>query len=395
MARPPWEVADVFRSYGDIYRQNHGGCLSMHHLRVMHAIEVCRTAELGGHVEACTNCGAREISYNSCRNRHCPKCQSAAKARWLEARQSELLPVSYFHVVFTLPESIAKIGLQNKRVIYDLLFHATAQTLRKVAADPKHLGAEIGFMAVLHTWGQTLSFHPHLHCVVPGGGFDSTGQQWIGCSERFFLPVRVLGRHFRQIFLANLLTAYQQKRLHLEGDLAELGDPRRYAAFVNKAKRKKWVVYAKKPFGGPQQVLDYLGRYTHRVAISNHRLTKVADGKVTFSYRDYRTEKLRQMTLNAEEFIRRFLQHVLPPGFVRIRYFGFLAHRNRSLNIEKARQLLESKKPTGSSANLRGPKIPEALAKICPHCCVGHFRALSESNSSGASALGAKGCDSS
>lgn len=395
MGRPPWEVADVFRSYGDSYRQNHGGSLPMHHLRVMHAIEVCRTAELGGHVEACTNCGAREISYNSCRNRHCPKCQSAAKARWLEARQSELLPVSYFHVVFTLPESIAKIGLQNKRVIYDLLFQATAQTLRKVAADPKHLGAEIGFMAVLHTWGQTLSFHPHLHCVVPGGGFDSTGQRWIGCSERFFLPVRVLGRHFRQIFLSSLLTAYQQKRIHLEGELAELEDPRRYAAFINKAKRKKWVVYAKKPFGGPQQVLDYLGRYTHRVAISNHRLTNVADGKVTFNYRDYRTEKLRQMTLNADEFIRRFLQHVLPPGFVRIRYFGFLAHRNRGLNIEKARQLLESKKPTGSSANLRGPKTPEALTKICPHCGVGHFRALSESTSSGASALGAKGCDSS
>ena len=395
MGRPPWEVADVLRSYGDIYRQNHGGSLPMQHLRVMRAIEICRTAELGGHVEACTNCGVREISYNSCRNRHCPKCQSAAKARWLEARQSELLPVSYFHVVFTLPESIAKIGLQNKRVIYDLLFHATAQTLREVAADPKHLGAEIGFMAVLHTWGQTLSFHPHLHCVVPGGGFDSTGQQWIDCSERFFLPVRVLGRHFRQIFLSSLLTAYQQKRLHLEGDLAELEDPRRYAAFINKAKSKKWVVYAKKPFGGPQQVLDYLGRYTHRVAISNHRLTNVADGKVTFSYRDYRTEKLRQMTLNAEEFIRRFLQHVLPPGFVRIRYFGFLAHRNRSLNIEKARKLLESKKPTGSSANLRGLKIPEALAKICPHCSVGHFRALSESTSSGASALGAKGCDSS
>lgn len=379
MSRPLFEVADVFRSYGEAYRQAHGGSMPRSHLRVMRSIEICRTAELGGHVDACTNCGAQEISYNSCRNRHCPKCQSAAKARWLEARQSELLPVGYFHVVFTLPEEIAKIGLQNKRVIYDLLFKATSETLRKVAADPKYLGAEIGFLAVLHTWGQTLSFHPHLHCVVPGGGFDPTRQRWIACRQRFFLPVRVLGRHFCQIFLQLLLKAYQQGSLQFHGDLAELQDPRGYAAYIRRARRHKWVVYAKKPFGGPQQVLDYLGRYTHRVAISNHRITKVADGKVTFSWRDYRTKKLRLMTLDAEEFTRRFLQHVLPDGFVRIRHFGFLANRNRSSNIERARQLLAAScappciTPLDKNSH---PQAQEPAPRLCPHCGNGYFVAL-------------------
>jgi hypothetical protein len=386
MSRPPWEVADVLRSYGEAYRQRRGASIPQSHLRVMHAIQACRTAELGGHVDTCTNCGAQEISYNSCRNRHCPKCQSAAKARWIEARLSELLPVGYFHVVFTLPEQIAKIGLQNKRILYDLLFKATAETLRKVAADPKYLGAEIGFLAVLHTWGQTLSFHPHLHCVIPGGGFAPKRQRWIACRKEYFLPVRVLGRHFRRIFLELLLKAYRQGYLQFYGELAELQDSRRYAAWIRKACGHKWIVYAKKPFGGPQQVLDYLGRYTHRVAISNHRITNIADGKVTFSWRDYRTEKLRLMTLEASEFIRRFLQHVLPDGYVRIRHFGLLANRNRSSNLEKARQLLASGE--GQSSSLK-PQMQPQIARLCPHCSRGFLAHLIPSTNE------PQGCDSS
>lgn len=389
MSRPPWEVADVLRSYGLAYRQDQGSSIPQSHLRVMRAIEACRTAELGGHVDTCTNCGKQEISYNSCRNRHCPKCQSVAKARWLQARLSELLPVGYFHVVFTLPEQIARIGLQNKRVLYDLLFKATAETLRKVAADPRYLGAEIGFLAVLHTWGQALSFHPHLHCVIPGGGFDPSRQRWVACRQEYFLPVRVLGRHFRRIFLQLLLKAYRQGSLEFYGELADLQDPRRYAAWIRKACRHKWIVYAKKPFGGPKQVLEYLGRYTHRVAISNQRLINVADGKVTFSWRDYRTEKLRLMTLEASEFIRRFLQHVLPDGYVRIRYFGLLANRNRSSNIEKARQLLASGEGKNSSTPASThPQIQSQVPRLCPHCGRGLLLSLIPN-------LAPQGCDSS
>jgi hypothetical protein len=388
MARPPFEVADVLRSYGEAYRQSRGESIPESHLRVVHDIKACRTAELGGHVDTCTNCGAQEISYNSCRNRHCPKCQSAAKARWLSARQAELLPVGYFHVVFTLPEQIAKMGLQNKRLIYDLLFKATAETLRKVAADPRYLGAEIGFLAVLHTWGQTLSFHPHLHCVIPGGGFAPKRQRWIACRKEFFLPVRVLGRHFCRIFLELLLKAYRQGALQFYGELAELQDSRRYAAWIRQARRHKWIVYAKKPFGGPQQVLDYLGRYTHRVAISNHRITNIADGQVTFSWRDYRTKKLRLMTLDASEFIRRFLQHVLPNGYVRIRHFGFLANRNRSGNIEKARQLLAKSEGQSPSTTKETPLQPQ-LSRPCPHCGRGFLVNLIPSTNE------PQGCDSS
>lgn len=381
MARPPFEVADVFRNYGEAYRQARGASMPQSHLRVMHAIETCRTAELGGHVDACTHCGAQEISYNSCRNRHCPKCQSAAKARWLEARQAELLPVGYFHLVFTLPNEIAQIGLQNKRVIYNLLFKATAETLRKVAADPQYLGAEIGFLAVLHTWGQTLTFHPHLHCIVPGGGIHSSKQRWISSREDFFVPVQVLARHFRSIFLAKLLKSYRQGELHFHGELAALENPRHYAKWINRSRRHDWVVYAKKPFGGPRQVLEYLGRYTHRVAISNHRITNVADGKVTFNWRDYRTGQLRSMTLTAEEFTRRFLLHVLPDGFVRIRHFGFLANRHRSESIKMARQLLEaeclkshakSSTPTPSESSVT--QLDKALEpRRCPRCKVGYL----------------------
>jgi hypothetical protein len=344
----------------------------------MRAIETCRTAELGGHVDACTHCGGLEVSYNSCRNRHCPKCQSLAKARWLEARQNELLPVPYFHVVFTLPEQIAQIGLYNKRLIYNLLFKVTSQTLQTIGADPKHLGAGIGFLAILHTWGQTLTFHPHLHCIVPAGGFDSSGQQWISCRPRFFLPVRVLSRYFRRSFLVALRNAYRQGEIQFLGEIAHLSDPRHFTDHLKAVRRKEWVVYAKRPFGGPQKVLDYLGRYTHRVAIANHRITNVADGKVTFNWRDYRHQRRNQsMTLDAEEFIRRFLLHVLPLGFVRIRYFGFLANRNRTHNIERARRILEPESPHSITPDREQAPHPPTMDilvhRLCQSCRQGHL----------------------
>ncbi len=341
MARPLWEVADIFRLYGEQYRQAQGSPIPQSHQRVMRAIEICRTELLGGHVDVCDQCGVSQVSYNSCRNRHCPKCQSLARARWLEARLDELLPVEYFHVVFTLPQEIAKIGLQNKRHIYNLLFRATAETLRTIAADPKHLGAEIGFMAVLHTWGQTLTFHPHLHCIIPGGGFDPSGQRWVSCRPGFFLPVRVLSRLFRRLFLEALRSAYEKGELSLHGRLVGLQDPACFQQWLESARRREWIVYAKPPFGGPEKVLEYLGRYTHRVAISNHRLLDIADGNVTFQWRDYRHGNRSQtMTLAAGEFIRRFLLHVLPDRFVRIRHFGLLANCHRAEKIERARQLL-------------------------------------------------------
>lgn len=378
MPRPPCEVADVFRSYGEAYRQARSASMPQSHLRVMRAIETCRTAELGGHVDACTHCGAQEISYNSCRNRHCPKCQSAAKARWLEARQAELLPVGYFHVVFTLPEEIAQIGLQNKRLIYDLLFKATAETLRTVAANPKYLGADIGFLAVLHTWGQALTFHPHLHCVVPAGGLDPA-KQWISCRPNFFLPVRVLSRHFRKIFLRELRAAYQKGQLQFFGDLAELAEPRGFADLVKRARRPNWVVYAKKPFGGPKQVLDYLGRYTHRVAISNHRILNTDNGQVTFNWRNYRHgNQNQQMTLTAKEFIRRFLLHVLPDGFVRIRHFGILSNRCRRKNIEQIRLLLQ---PANDETEATAVEVRESLEpRRCPQCGLGYLVYVDSSN---------------
>jgi hypothetical protein len=281
------------------------------------------------------------VSYNSCRNRHCPKCQSLAKAKWLEARQEELLPVTYYHVVFTLPDSLAQLALQNARVIYNLLFRAVSETLLRIAADPKHLGARIGFFAVLHTWGQTLMLHPHLHCVVPAGGLSLDGLRWIACRPRFFLPVRVLSSLFRGLFLHYLNRAYQQGKLQFDGDLESLAQPHAFTRLLNKTRKKKWVVYAKKPFGGPQQVLDYLGRYTHRVAISNHRLLRLEDGRVTFSWRDYRDSAASKlMTLDAVEFIRRFLLHVLPEGFQKIRYFGFMANRHRAQGLSLCRRLI-------------------------------------------------------
>ncbi len=340
------EVADIFRQLGPAYRRTHDERLSRGQRRVMSAIERCRTAALGGHVEACDTCGHQRIAFNSCRNRHCPKCQSMARVQWLEDRQAELLPVEYFHVVFTLPESVAAIAHQNKAVVYDILFQASAETLRLIAADPKHLGAEIGFIAILHTWGQNLLHHPHLHCVVPGGGLAPDGQRWIACRPGFFLPVRVLSRLFRRLFLERLQQAFDGGKLAFFSGLAALRDPRAFAAHLGPARLVEWVVYAKPPFGGAEQVLQYLGRYTHRVAISNHRLVELADGKVRFHWKDYRHDSRNKvMHLDGQEFIRRFLLHVLPPGFQRIRHYGFLGNRYRAVKLARCRALLAAPAP--------------------------------------------------
>jgi hypothetical protein len=322
--RPKLEVAEVFRRYGEAYRQQHGASLSPGQRRVMTAIEVCRTAALGGHLERCDQCGYERNAFNSCRDRHCPKCQCLARAQWIENRQSELLQVPYFHVVFTVPEEIAAIAYQNKEVVYGILFQATAETLKTIAADPKHLGAEIGFFAVLHTWGQSLQFHPHLHCVVPGGGLSPDGQRWVSCRPNFFLPVRVLSHLFRRLFLQSLQQAFDSGKLQFFNALESLRERRTFLQLVNRMKACEWVVYAKSPFAGPQQVLDYVGRYTHRVAISNHRLLDIENHQVRFEWKDYRDGgQVKTMTLPADEFIRRFLLHELPDGLQPIRYYVF------------------------------------------------------------------------
>jgi hypothetical protein len=301
-------VADIFRQIGPAYRQEHADSLSRGQRRVMTDTERCRTAALGGHLEQCDACGHQRIAFNSCRDRHCPKCQSLVRAQWLQDRQAELLPVEYFHVVFTVPQQIAAIAYQNKTVVYDILFRATAETLRTIAADPKHLGAEIGFIAVLHTWGQTLMHHPHLHCVVPGGGMSLDGKRWIACRPGFFLPVRVLSALFRRLFLTQLRQAFNDNELHFFNALAALQAPHAFAEYLAPMADADWVVYAKKPFGGPEQVLEYLGRYTHRVAISNNRLVEFTDGQVAFQWKDYRQESQpKVMRLDASEFTRRFL----------------------------------------------------------------------------------------
>jgi Putative transposase/Transposase zinc-binding domain len=343
MTRPTIEVADVFRRYGDVFRHEYIDSLSSAQRRVMTAIETCRTAALGGHIERCDACGHQRIAYNSCANRHCPKCQSLARAAWIDHRCAELLDVPYFHVVFTIPDTIASVAIQNKIRVYGLLFRATAATLRTIAADPRHLGAAIGFFAVLHTWGQTLLAHPHLHCVIPGGGLTRDDSRWVSCRPNFFLPVRVLSRLFRRLFLQGLQAAYDAGTLRFVGHLAPLRDPLAWAQWLAMARRTEWVVYAKRPFAGPQQVLEYVGRYTHRVAISNDRLLDINEGHVRFTYKDYRTEPrctAKTMTLAANEFIRRFLLHVLPRGFHRIRYYGFLAARHRRTKLARCRQLL-------------------------------------------------------
>jgi hypothetical protein len=344
----------------------------------MHAIERCRTAALGGHVEQCEACHHQRIAYNSCRNRHCAKCQALASARWLAARQAELLPVPYFHVVFTLPAEITAIAYQNKAVVYALLFRAVRETLQTIAADPKHLGAELGFLAVLHTWGQTLLYHPHLHCIVPGGGLAPDGQRWIACRPGFLFPVRVLSRYFRGRFLALLQEAFDRHRLQFFSSLAPLVDASRFATYLAPVRASDWVVYAKPPFGGPQQVLDYLGRYTHRVAIANHRLVAIDDGTVSFHWRDYRHHNKRKvMTLLADEFLRRFLLHVLPAGFHRIRHYGFLGNRCRVAKLAQCRRLCVQARPTSMPVPLKrayrvhSPQLTERPFPVCPVCTQG------------------------
>jgi hypothetical protein len=378
MDRPKLEVADVFRRYGAAYREQHGGSMSIAQRRVMTAIEACRTAALGGHLERCDQCGHERNAYNSCANRHCPKCQSLARAEWLQQRRSELLNTQYFHVVFTFPEQIAAIAYQNKRVVYGILFHATAETLRTIAADPKHLGAEIGFFCVLHTWGQTLTAHPHLHCVVPGGGISLDGSRWVACRPGFFLPVKVLSRRFRRLSLRYLEHAYAAGKLRFHGELEHLANPKSFARHLAPLREMKWVVYAKPPFAGPEQVLDYVGRYTHRVAISNNRLLDIDDSKVTFRYKDYRhNDKEKTMTLEAGEFIRRFLLHVLPDGFQRIRYYGFLGNRYREQKLARCRQLLGMPEPAASQPTQDYRERFEALTgsslRECPVCHQGQM----------------------
>ena len=342
MSRPPLEVADLIRSAGAAFIERNRQWIRWQHVKVLLAIRRCRTAALGGHVDQCTRCGHRAtISYNSCRNRHCPKCQTAARDRWIAARQKELLPTRYVHVVFTLPASLAPLTLQNKKFIYGLLLRASAETLLEVACDPRHLGAEIGFFSVLHTWNQKLGLHPHVHCVIPAGGLSLDHTHWIKSRSRFFLSIRVLRRVFRGKFVVGLKQAFQSGRLSFRGNLAALAQPKTFAAWLRSLFRKDWVVYAKPPFGGPEYVLQYLGRYTHRVAISNHRLVSFTEGKVTFRWRDSaHNNEQKLLTLALDEFLRRFLLHLLPKGFVRIRNFGFLANRRRAAFLPLCLHLL-------------------------------------------------------
>ena len=369
--RASLEVADIFRAAGPTYRTTHAGHLSLHQLKVMSAIEHCRTAALGGHVEACEDCGHRRIAYNSCRNRHCPKCQGAAARTWLAEREADLLPVGYFHVVFTLPAEVADIALHNKAAVYDLLFHAAAETMLTIAADPRHLGARIGITAVLHTWGSALTHHPHVHMIVPGGGIALDGERWISSRPAFLLPVRVLGKLFRRLFLTRLIALHDAGRLAFFGHLAPLADRRAFLRHLSPVRSKRWAVYAKPLFAGPQAVLAYLSRYTHRVAISNRRLLAFDETGVTFRYKDYRrsgADRQQVMTLGVDEFIRRFLLHVLPRGFHRIRHYGLLASSARKVNLARARELLVVAPPPDDDV----PEGPLDVYTPCP-CCGGHM----------------------
>ena len=357
MSRPPLEVADLIRIAGDTFIERNRQWIRWKHVKVLLAIARCRTAALGGHLDECTRCGHRAISYNSCRNRHCPKCQTGARERWIAARQRELLPTRYVHVVFTLPRELAPLALQNKKAVYDLLFRASAETLLEVARDPRHLGAEIGFFSVLHTWNQKLGLHPHVHCVIPAGGLSLDHTHWIRSPYRFFLPIKVLSRVFRGKFVAGLKQAFQDGRFCFHGNLALLAEPKIFAAWLRPLFRKDWVVYAKRPFGGPKYVLQYLGRYTHRVAISNHRLVSFADGQVIFRWRDSaHNNEQKLLPLSIDEFLRRFLLHLLPQGFVRVRNFGFLANRRRATRLPLCFHLLGARpdppaQPDASSTN--------------------------------------------
>jgi Putative transposase/Transposase zinc-binding domain len=367
MSRPPFEVADLIRTAGAAFIERNRKWISWKHVKVLLAIARCRTAALGGHLDECTRCGHRAaISYNSCRNRHCPKCQTAARERWIAARRRELLPTRYVHVVFTLPQRLAPLALQNKKVIYDLLFRASAETLLEVARDPRHLGAEIGFFTVLHTWSQKLGLHPHVHCVIPAGGLLPDHTHWVKSRDRFFLSIHVLRRIFRGKFVAALKQAFRDNKLVFHGDLTLLAQPKTFAAWLRPLFRKDWVVYSKPPFGGPEYVLQYLGRYTHRVAISNHRLVSFAEGKVTFRWRDSaHNNEPKLLTLSLDEFLRRFLLHVLPKGFVRIRNFGFLANRRRATTLPLCFQLLGSAPQTEQELSTANDAND---LRLCPKC---------------------------
>jgi hypothetical protein len=373
--RPTLEVGDIVRAHGDEYRRAHAETLSVGQKRVLRAIERCRTAALGGHLERCDQCGHERNAYNSCADRHCPKCQSLARAKWLDKRQAELLECEYFHVVFTLPAELAALALQNKRQMYDLLFRATADTLQSIAADPQHLGAQIGFFCILHSWGQTLNFHPHLHCVVPGGGISLDGSRWVACRPGFFLPVKVLSHRFRKLYLRYLEQTYAAGKLQFYGELQELLDPKSFARYLTPLHDSEWVVYAKAPFGGPDRVLDYLGRYTHRVAISNNRLEALKDGQVSFAYKDYKHEQRHKViTMSADEFLRRFLLHILPDSFQRIRHYGLLSNRHRAENLTRCRELLAMPAPIPAPERRyreRWQQLTGHDPLQCPQCCNG------------------------
>jgi len=371
------ELADVIREYGAEFLRQWGHVVSPRQRKALHDIGACRTAALGGHVEQCDHCSHRVIAYNSCRNRHCTKCQSTARDEWLAERTKELLPVPYCHVVFTVPEQLAPLALQNQRIFYNLLFRAVAETLQEIAADAQHLGAKIGFLAVLHTWSQNLLHHPHVHCVVPAGGLAPDGSRWIACRPNFFLPVRVLSRLFRGKLLAFLRQAFAGGKLEFFGQLADLAEPSRFQAWLRNSQNTEWVVYAKPPFSGPEDVLQYLARYTHRVAISNGRLQSLENGRVSFRWRDSKAgNQIKTMTLDAVEFIRRFLLHILPTGFVKIRHFGFLASRNRAAALALCRQHLQAS-PHPAAAILApeqpGPPVAEHR---CPVCHSGVLRTI-------------------
>ena len=368
---PGLEMADIFRQHGSVYRESHK--LPRNHLRVMHAIELCRTTALGGHKDKCDQCGHLEISYNSCRNRHCPKCQTMAKEKWIEARGEDLLPIEYFHVVFTIPSELNYIVSMNRKVMYDLLFRSVSETLMKLAFDPKHLGAKIGVISILHTWGQNLMDHPHIHCIVTGGGLSPDGSRWVSCRKGFFLPVRVMSALFRGKFLDHLKHGFKNGALVFPGSISHLKEPDNFETFRKRFYEKKWVVYCKPPFGGPEGVLQYLGRYTHRVAISNNRILANRDGNVSFLWRDYADDNRKKtMTLKADEFIRRFLFHVLPERYVRIRHVGLLANRNRKNNITECQKMLggenvkkEKKQETWREQLLRICGIDLTVCPIC------------------------------
>jgi hypothetical protein len=369
------EVADVFRQHGEEFLKQWGRTLSLQQRKALRDIGACRTAALGGHVEQCDHCAGRVIAYNSCRNRHCPKCQATARDEWLADRAKELLPVRYCHVVFTIPQQLAPLALQNQRVCYSLLFRAVSETLQEIAADARHLGAKIGILAVLHTWSQTLLLHPHVHCVVPAGGLSPDYTRWIACRPGFFLPVRVLSRLFRGKLLAFLREAFTAGKLKFFGQLADLAEAARFHAWLRESSNTEWVVYAKPPFGGPEDALKYLARYTHRVAISSSRLLSLEEGRVTFRWRDSKHgNQVKPMTLDATEFIRRFLLHVLPSGFVKIRHFGFQSNRNRRSMLSLCRKLLNVPSCTPDSTSILSHEQRSALERRCPFCHAGALR---------------------